>query len=186
MQLIAGLQHQYALPAYRNDNELILLELGRFIARQTRWPGRSRLRKRFKVADDRIRNAHKPCEEARAQNNVEEMAARSWLRSRVACHNRRTIMNNFARYDCAFLRKIQPPRTIGPLQIFLSVNQTRFKHLFGWRKLLRPAFVMTDICECLRRLCGYRAQREPPDRDRERGRPRRRPREHWSSASRPR
>lgn len=86
MQLIAGLQHQYALPAYRNDNELILLQLRSFIARQMCWTGRSRLGKRFKVTDDRIRNAHEPCEEARAQNNVEEMAARRWLRSRVACH----------------------------------------------------------------------------------------------------
>ena len=79
MQLIARLQHQYPLPAYRNDDELILLKLGGFITRQMCWSSRPRLRKRFKVTDDRIRNAHEPAEKARAQKNVEKMAAGSCL-----------------------------------------------------------------------------------------------------------
>ena len=76
MQLITRLQDQHPLPAYRNNDELVLLEFGGFIARQMRWAGRPGLRQRFKVTDDRISNTHQPAEEARAQKNVEEMAAR--------------------------------------------------------------------------------------------------------------
>jgi hypothetical protein len=82
MQLITRLQDQHPLPAYRNDDELLLLEFGGFIARQMRWPGRPCLWQRFKVTDDRISNTHQPTEEARAQKNVEEMAARC-CRSRL-------------------------------------------------------------------------------------------------------
>jgi len=76
MQLIARLQNQHALPAYWNDDKLVLLEFGGFIARQMRWAGRASLRQRFKISNDRISNTHKPTEEARAQKNVEEMPAR--------------------------------------------------------------------------------------------------------------
>ena len=82
MQLITRLQDQHPLPAYRNDDELVLLEFGGFIARQMRWPGRPCLRQWFKVTDDRISNTHQPAEEARSQKNVEEMAARC-CRSRL-------------------------------------------------------------------------------------------------------
>ena len=77
MQLIAGLQNQHALPAYRNDDKLVLLEFGRFIARQVRRSGRPRLRQRFKIADDWISDADQPAEKTRAQNKVEKMSARS-------------------------------------------------------------------------------------------------------------
>jgi hypothetical protein len=79
MQLITRLQDQHPLPAYRNNDELVLLEFGSFIARQMRWPGRPCLWQRFKVTDDRISNTHQPAEEARAQQKVEEMAARRYL-----------------------------------------------------------------------------------------------------------
>ena len=75
MQLIARLQNQHPLPAYRNDNELVLLEFGGFIARQMRWAGRPRLRQRFQVSNDWVSNTDQPAEKARAQYNVEEMAA---------------------------------------------------------------------------------------------------------------
>ena len=82
MQLITRLQDQHTLPAYRNNDELVLLEFGSFIARQMRWTGRPGLRQWFKVTDDRISNTHQPAEEARAQQKVEEMAARC-CRSRL-------------------------------------------------------------------------------------------------------
>ena len=159
MQLIAGLQHHHALPAYWNDHKLILLKLGSFVARQTRWSGRPCLRKRFKVTDDRIGNAHKPAEEARAQENVEEMAARGWL-SRLG--------------SFVHARFFYPFVTSGS-----SICSDD-------REGLSSGLVKINICECLRPLCGYRAQREPPDRDRGQGRLRRKLREHWSSDFRPR
>jgi hypothetical protein len=75
MQLIAGLQDQHALPAHRNDDKLVLLELGCFIARQMRWSGRAGLRERFEVTNNWIRNADQPTEKARAQNKIEKMTA---------------------------------------------------------------------------------------------------------------
>ena len=84
MQLIARLQNQHALPAYRNNDELVLLEFGGFIARQMRRPGRPGLRQRFKVTNDRISNTDQPAEEARAQKKVEEMAARCCRTERSA------------------------------------------------------------------------------------------------------
>jgi hypothetical protein len=66
MQLISRLQDQHPLPAYWNNDELVLLEFGSFVARQTRWAGRPGLRQRFKVTNDRISNTDQPAEEARA------------------------------------------------------------------------------------------------------------------------
>ena len=82
MQLITRLQDQHPLPAYRNNDELVLLEFGGFIARQMRWPGRPCLRQWFKITNDGISNTDQPAEEARAQQKVEEMAARC-CRSRL-------------------------------------------------------------------------------------------------------
>ena len=76
MQLITRLEHEDTLTADRNDDELVLLELGCFITRQMRWTGRPRLRQRFKVTNNRIGNAYQPAKQTRAQKNVEEMAAR--------------------------------------------------------------------------------------------------------------
>jgi len=76
VQLIARLQNQHTLAAYRNDYELILLEFRRFIAGQMRWAGRPRLWQRFQVANDWVSNTDQPAEEARAQENVEKMTAR--------------------------------------------------------------------------------------------------------------
>ena len=153
MQLITRLQNQHPLPAYRNNDELVLLEFGGFIARQMRWPGRPGLRQRFKVTNDRISNTDQPAEEARAQKKVEEMAARR-CRSRLG----------------SFIHR----------PIFLCVNCTRCKHLFAWRDVLRPAYVMTNIDECLRRLCGYRAQRARLDPDRGQDHHRQTPPGRWS------
>ena len=75
MQLITRLQDQHPVPAYRNNDELVLLEFGGFIARQMRWPGRPCLWQRFKVTDDRISNTHQPPEEAHAQKKIEKMTA---------------------------------------------------------------------------------------------------------------
>ena len=86
MQLIARLQDEHSLPAYRNDNELVLLQFGGFIARQMRRAGRSGLWQRFKITNDRISNTDQPAEEARAQKKVEEMAARCCRRSHIVCH----------------------------------------------------------------------------------------------------
>ena len=66
MQLITRLQDQHSLPAYWNDDELVLLQFGGFIARQMRRAGRPGLRQRFKVTNDRISNTDQPAEEARA------------------------------------------------------------------------------------------------------------------------
>jgi hypothetical protein len=44
VQLIGRLQNDHALSAHWNDDKLVLLEFGRFIARQMRGPGRSCLR----------------------------------------------------------------------------------------------------------------------------------------------
>jgi len=82
MQLITRLQDQHPLPAYRNNDELVLLEFGGFVARQMRWAGRPCLRQRFKVTDDRISNTDQPAEKARAQKKIEKMAARRY-RSRL-------------------------------------------------------------------------------------------------------
>ena len=82
MQLITGLQNQHPLTAYRNDNELILLEFRSFIARQTRWAGRPRLRQWFQITNDWVSNTDQPAEEARAQKCVEEVTARC-CRSRL-------------------------------------------------------------------------------------------------------
>ena len=82
MQLITRLQDQHPLPAYRNNDELVLLEFGSFVARQMRWASRPGLRQRFKVTNDRISNTDQPAEEARAQKKIEKMAARRY-RSRL-------------------------------------------------------------------------------------------------------
>lgn len=82
MQLITRLQDQHPLPAHRNNDELVLLEFGSFIARQMRRAGRPCLRQWFKVTDDRINNTDQPAEEARAQKKIEKMAARRY-RSRL-------------------------------------------------------------------------------------------------------
>src|SRR6187401_196133 len=82
MQLVTSLQNQDALSAHRNNHELVLLKLGRFIACEMCWAGRPGLRQRFKVTNDGIRNTNQPTEEARAQKKVEEMAARG-CRSRL-------------------------------------------------------------------------------------------------------
>jgi hypothetical protein len=82
MQLISRLQDQHPLPAYWNNDELVLLEFGSFVARQTRWASRPGLWQRFKVTNDRISNTDQPTEEARAQKKVEEVAARC-CRSRL-------------------------------------------------------------------------------------------------------
>ena len=75
MQLITCLQDQHPLPAYWNNDELVLLEFGSFVARQMRWPGRPGLRQRFQITNDRISNTHQPAQEARTQNNIDKMAA---------------------------------------------------------------------------------------------------------------
>jgi hypothetical protein len=74
MQLIAGLQNQHALSAYRNDHKLVLLKLGYFIARQMRRPGRPGLWQRFEITNDWVRNADEPTEKARSQKKIEKMA----------------------------------------------------------------------------------------------------------------
>jgi len=152
MQLITRLQDQHSLPAYRNNDELVLLEFGSFIARQMRWSGRPGLWQRFKVTDDRISNTDQPAEEARAQKKVEEMAARRY-RSRLGSFIHRR-----------FFYALFPPGA----------------SICSWRNVLRPAFAMTNIYECLRRLCDYREQRARRDPDREQDHHRQTPREHWS------
>ena len=181
MQLITRLQNQHPLPTYRNDNELVLLEFGGFIACQTRWPGRACLRQRFKITNDWISNTHEPTEEACAQKNVKEMAARRWWRSRVACHTAddheqfrptglRIFSENPAAPDNSSIGDFLPGRKIG--SSFCSV--------------LRPAFVMTNTCEFQLRLCGYRAQHAQQDPDRGQDHRQQTPRVRWSFDFRPR
>lgn len=86
MQLIARLQNQHALSAYRDDDKLVLLEFGRFIARQSRRPGRAGLRQRFQITNDWVSNADQPTEKARAQNQIEKMTTRCCRRRRIARH----------------------------------------------------------------------------------------------------
>jgi len=76
VQLIASLQNQHALPAHRNDDKLILLQFGRFIASQPRRSGRPGLRQRFEITNDWISDAGQPTNEARAQKKIEKMATR--------------------------------------------------------------------------------------------------------------
>jgi hypothetical protein len=78
VQLIGGLQNYYALPAHRNDNKLVLLQFGRFIASQTRRPRRSRLRQRLEVTNNWVGDTDQPAEQARAQKKIEKMAARRY------------------------------------------------------------------------------------------------------------
>src|SRR6266516_2736918 len=85
MQLIARLQNQHALTAHRNDDTLVLLEFGSFIACQMRRPGRPGLRQRFEIPNDRISNAGQPSEGARAQKEIKKMAARR-CRTGSCCH----------------------------------------------------------------------------------------------------
>jgi hypothetical protein len=82
MQLVTRLQNQDALSAHRDNYKLVLLKLGRFIAREMCWAGRPGLRQRFKVTNDRISNTDHPAEEARPQKKIEEMATRR-CRSRL-------------------------------------------------------------------------------------------------------
>ena len=152
MQLITRLQNQDPLSAYRHNYKLVLLKLGRFIACEMCWTGRPGLRQRFKVTNDRISNTDQPAEEARAQKKLSrKMARRDVGRSRLG-------RSFIAHFMC-----------LVPLQC---------KHLFG-SETLRPAFVMTNIYECLRRFCDYRAQRTTRS-DREQDHHRRTPREQWS------
>ena len=152
MQLVARLQNQDALSAHRDNHKLVLLKLGRFIACEMCWPGRSGLRQRFKVTNDGISNTDQPAEEARAQKKVEEMAARRYRSSLGSFIHRR------------FFYALVPPGA----------------SICWWRDVLRPAFAMTNIYECLRRLCDYRAQRAQQDPDRGQDRHRQTPRERWS------
>jgi hypothetical protein len=78
MQLILGLQNDHPLPANRNNDKLILLQFGRFIARQMRRSCRPGLRQRFKIANDWIGDTDQPAEQARAQKKIEKMAARRY------------------------------------------------------------------------------------------------------------
>jgi hypothetical protein len=74
VQLIGRLQNYHALPAHRNDDKFILLELGRLIASQTSRSSRPGLRQRLEVTNDRVSNADQPTEEARAQKEIKKMA----------------------------------------------------------------------------------------------------------------
>ncbi len=152
MQLVIRLQNQHALSAHRNNHKLVLLKLGRFIACEMCWASRPGLRQRFKVTNDRISNTDQPAEDARAQKKVEEMPARR-CRSRLGSFIHRR-----------FFYALVPPSA----------------SICSWRDVLRPAFAMTNIYECLRRLCDYRAQRARRGRDRGQDRHRQTPRERWS------
>src|SRR6478672_12095605 len=135
MQLVTSLQNQDALSAHRDNHKLVLLKLGRFIACEMCWAGRPGLRQRFKVTNDRISNTDQPAEEARPQKKVEEMAARRY----------RSRLGSFV--HARFFYALAPPSA----------------SICSWRDVLRPAFSTTNIYECLRRLCDYRAQRARQD-----------------------
>ena len=59
-ELIARLKNNDALPAHRDDDEFLFLELGRIFARQSRRPGRAGLRQRLEITNDRISNGSRP------------------------------------------------------------------------------------------------------------------------------
>ncbi len=106
MQLITRLQNQDALSAYRHNHELVLLELGGFIACEMRWAGRPGLRQRFKVTNDRISNTDQPAEEARAQRR-----SRKWRRDVAGAVSARSFMPDF------FMRSLHP------VQAFVRVTR---------------------------------------------------------------
>ena len=144
VQLIARLQNDHALTAHRDDDKLVLLEFGRFIASQMRRPRRPGLRQRFKITNDWVSDADQPAEEARAQKKIEEMAARRY-------RSRGSPRSFIARFFYS------PPNLF---QVFTPVQA-----FVRWREQeLRPAIaVTTNIYECLRRLCDYRARRAQPN-----------------------
>lgn len=82
VQLIGRLQNYHALPAHRNDDKFILLELGRLIAGQMRWPRRPGLWQRFEVTNDWVNDTDQPAKQARTQEKIQKMAARRRCRSR--------------------------------------------------------------------------------------------------------
>src|SRR6185436_16787547 len=65
-------QDQHPLAADRDDDRVILLELGQFDGRKPRWTDRSGARKRLEVSDDRIDNACQAAEGARAEKPVQK------------------------------------------------------------------------------------------------------------------
>ena len=71
-QLIVRLQNDHALSAHRHDDKFVLLQLGGFIAGQMRWSGRTGLRQRLEITNDRIGDAGQPAEDARAQEKIDE------------------------------------------------------------------------------------------------------------------
>jgi hypothetical protein len=132
VQFIAGLQNQYALPAHRNDDKLVLLQFGRFITSQSRRSGRTGLWQRLEITNDWISNADQPREDACAQKKIEKMATRR-------C---RTSPGLFV--HCRFFYVLAMPGS--------SI-------CFPWATHARPAFVTTNTCEPQPRLCGCHARR---------------------------
>ena len=145
MQLIASLKNQNALSAHRDDHKLILLEFGCFIARQSRRSRWTSLRQRFEITNDWISDADQPAEEARAQKEIEKMAARY-------CRNRPGL----------FVHRETSIREQRLLQVFVSASERgdvakqRFKN--------ERIGGTTNTDECPRRLCDYHAPRAQLDR----------------------
>ena len=74
--LILRLQNDYALPAHRDDDKFILLELGSLFAGQTRWSRGPGLRQRLEITNHRISDTGQPAEDGRAQQKIQKVTAR--------------------------------------------------------------------------------------------------------------
>ena len=64
--LVRRLQHDDALAAHRDDDELVLLELAGLFASEMRGPGRAGLWQWLEITNDRVGEANEPAERARA------------------------------------------------------------------------------------------------------------------------
>src|SRR5471032_1352271 len=73
--LIGRLQDDYALPAHRNNDEFILLQLGGLIASQMRGSRGASLRQRLEIPNDGVRHRDQPAEEARAHEKIQKITA---------------------------------------------------------------------------------------------------------------
>ena len=74
-KLVLSLENDDALPAYRHDDKFVLFKFPCFFPGQVGRPGRTGLRERFEVTNDRIGDARHPAERAHSQEKIQEMAA---------------------------------------------------------------------------------------------------------------
>jgi hypothetical protein len=103
-ELVARLQDDDALPAHRDDNEFVLLQLCGFVPRQMRRPGRAGLWQGFEITNNRIRDARDPCRGAGPEDEIEKATPGRQRTGSGLCFDGCCLVG----WDCYFKRLLWP------------------------------------------------------------------------------